>query len=120
MNISENWKKISATFIALWITSSGGLQAQTTGTYSTPEPGVMYSRDGVDVFDSGYGSGMAAHPADSDAFYLMTDRGPNFDITESGTFYNLGRISGPYGEVSGAASPYQIAPDDTAKFFIVR
>lgn len=39
---------------------------------------------------------------------------------ESGTLYSSGTISGPYDEVAGAASPYQIAPDDTAKFFIVR
>ncbi|HCZ04698.1 MAG TPA: hypothetical protein DHV39_15010, partial [Verrucomicrobiales bacterium] len=84
MNICEKWKTFGAALAALFIASSGGIHAQETSKYPTPEPGILYNRDGVDVFDSGYGSGMAQHPTESDLFYLMTDRGPNFNGAESG------------------------------------
>lgn len=44
--------------------------------------GIIYSAaNGVNVFGSGYGSAIAAVPNEPDAFYLMTDRGPNVDGT---------------------------------------
>ncbi|TAG08491.1 MAG: esterase-like activity of phytase family protein [Sphingobacteriia bacterium] len=44
--------------------------------------GIIYTAaNGVNVFGSGYGSAIAAVPNEPDAFYLMTDRGPNVDGT---------------------------------------
>jgi hypothetical protein len=40
---------------------------------------IFTSPNGVKVYGSGYGSAMAAVPGEPDAFYLMTDRGPNAD-----------------------------------------
>jgi 2',3'-cyclic-nucleotide 2'-phosphodiesterase (5'-nucleotidase family) len=44
--------------------------------------GVLFTRNGVDVFNSGYGSSLAKDPAQPDLYYLMTDRGPNFDTAD--------------------------------------
>ena len=46
-----------------------------------PRP-VLVTRGGVTVYNGGYGSGLARHPADSTRFYLLTDRGPNFEMPE--------------------------------------
>jgi len=35
---------------------------------------------GVEVFDAGYGSGIAADPTAPGYFYLLADRGPNYDV----------------------------------------
>ncbi len=40
---------------------------------------IYTAANGVPVFGSGYGSAIAAVPNEPDAFYLMTDRGPNVD-----------------------------------------
>lgn len=43
-------------------------------------PSVIFTAaNGVKVYGSGYGSAMAMVPGEPDAFYLMTDRGPNVD-----------------------------------------
>ena len=47
-------------------------------------PKVIYERNGVKVFNGGYRSGMAPHPYWDGHFYLMTDRGPNFESTTAG------------------------------------
>jgi len=46
---------------------------------ATTEAPILVSIDGVDVYNSGYGSGMAMVPGSSRQFYLLTDRGPNVD-----------------------------------------
>ncbi len=40
---------------------------------------VLATVKGVEVFDAGYGSGIAADPAAPGFFYLLADRGPNYD-----------------------------------------
>lgn len=40
---------------------------------------VLVSVKGVEVFDAGYGSGIAADPSAPGFFYLLADRGPNYD-----------------------------------------
>lgn len=45
---------------------------------------VIYERGGVKVYNGGFGSGMAPHPGLEGYFYLMTDRGPNFESTTAG------------------------------------
>lgn len=47
-------------------------------------PAVIYERNGVKVYNGGFGSGMALHPFADGQFYLMTDRGPNFDSATGG------------------------------------
>lgn len=47
-------------------------------------PKVIYERNGVKVYNGGFGSGMAPHPYLDGHFYLMTDRGPNFESTTAG------------------------------------
>jgi 3-phytase len=47
-------------------------------------PKVIYERNGVKVFNGGFGSGMAPHPTLEGYFYLLTDRGPNFESTTAG------------------------------------
>ncbi len=47
-------------------------------------PEVIYERNGVKVYNGGFGSAMALHPYADGQFYLMTDRGPNFESTTSG------------------------------------
>ena len=46
-----------------------------------PRP-VLLTRGGVTVYNGGFGSGLARNPADSTSFYLLTDRGPNFEMPE--------------------------------------
>ncbi len=43
------------------------------------EPSVLVNVGGVVVSNSGYGSGMALKPGSARNFYLLTDRGPNYD-----------------------------------------
>lgn len=45
---------------------------------------LFTSGQGVKVFDSGYGSGLARHPSEAGVYYLLTDRGPNFNGDSSG------------------------------------
>ncbi|MGH7493356.1 MAG: choice-of-anchor I family protein [bacterium] len=47
-------------------------------------PKAIFERNGVTVFNGGFGSGMAPHPYLDGYFYLMTDRGPNFESTLAG------------------------------------
>jgi hypothetical protein len=46
-----------------------------------PRP-VLLTRAGTTVYNGGFGSGLARHPTDSTRFYLLTDRGPNFEMPE--------------------------------------
>lgn len=52
----------------------------------TEPPEVIFtSPRGVQVLNGGYGSGMAKHPTDAGVYYLLTDRGPNFNGAEPGS-----------------------------------
>ena len=44
--------------------------------------GVLREHRGVQVHQGGYGSAIAVDPRDRRAFYLLTDRGPNFDVPD--------------------------------------
>lgn len=44
-------------------------------------PSVLTSVNGVQVFNGGFGSAIAADPNDPGAFFMLTDRGPNIDGT---------------------------------------
>ena len=44
-------------------------------------PAVLTTVNGVQVFNGGFGSAIAADPNDPGAFYMLTDRGPNIDGT---------------------------------------
>lgn len=44
-------------------------------------PPVLTNVNGVQVFNGGFGSAIAADPNDPGAFYMLTDRGPNIDGT---------------------------------------
>lgn len=44
-------------------------------------PAVLTNVNGVNVFNGGFGSAIAADPTDPAVFYLLTDRGPNIDGT---------------------------------------
>lgn len=45
----------------------------------SPRPALL-NRGGVTVYNGGYGSGLARNPSDSTSFYLLTDRGPNYEM----------------------------------------
>ena len=47
-------------------------------------PKVIYERNGVKVFNGGFGSGMVPHPYWDGHFYLMTDRCLDFESTTAG------------------------------------
>lgn len=47
------------------------------------DPKVLSDINGVKVYNGGYGSSMVQDPTDKSIFYLLTDRGPNIDGTES-------------------------------------
>jgi hypothetical protein len=47
----------------------------------SPRPALL-TRAGVTIYNGGYGSGFARHPGDANAFYLLTDRGPNYQMPE--------------------------------------
>lgn len=47
----------------------------------TPRP-VILTRGGVTVYNGGFGSGLGRHPTDSTRFYILTDRGPNYEMPE--------------------------------------
>lgn len=51
-------------------------------------PTVLTNVNGVQVFNGGFGSAIAADANDPGAFYLLTDRGPNIDgtVTNSKVF----------------------------------
>ncbi len=42
-------------------------------------PPILATVDGVDIFNGGFGSDMAPVPDTPGQYYLLTDRGPNFD-----------------------------------------
>lgn len=44
-------------------------------------PNVLATVNGVQVFNGGFGSAIAADPNDPGAFFMLTDRGPNIDGT---------------------------------------
>lgn len=54
------------------------VDATNPGTFLPP---VLLTANGVNVFNGGFGSAIAADPNDPGAFYLLTDRGPNIDGT---------------------------------------
>jgi hypothetical protein len=43
---------------------------------------VLLTRGGTTVYHGGFGSALARHPTDTTRFYLLTDRGPNFEMPE--------------------------------------
>ena len=47
----------------------------------SPRPALV-TRGGTTIYNGGYGSGFARHPSDSTRFYLLTDRGPNYEMPE--------------------------------------
>lgn len=65
--------------------SAGAQEVPETRIPTEPAEIIFTSEQGVNVFNGGYGSGSAKHPTDPDAFYLMTDRGPNFNGAVAGT-----------------------------------
>ncbi|MEZ0539943.1 esterase-like activity of phytase family protein [Fibrella arboris] len=44
-------------------------------------PNVLATVNGVQVYNGGFGSAIAADPNDPGAFFMLTDRGPNIDGT---------------------------------------
>ncbi|MBO0936230.1 esterase-like activity of phytase family protein [Fibrella sp. HMF5335] len=44
-------------------------------------PAVLTNVNGVQVYNGGFGSAIAADPTDPAVFYMLTDRGPNIDGT---------------------------------------
>ena len=74
--------KLAAIAMLTCVLQWGVPSAAADETYLTEAAPVIYERNGVQVFNGGYGSGMALHPTDSDVYYLLTDRGPNFDGME--------------------------------------
>ena len=54
------------------------VDAQNPGTFLPP---VLTTVNGVQVFNGGFGSAIAADPNDPGAFFMLTDRGPNIDGT---------------------------------------
>ena len=44
-------------------------------------PTILTNVNGVQVFNGGFGSAIAADPNDPGAFFMLTDRGPNIDGT---------------------------------------
>ncbi|WP_375446792.1 esterase-like activity of phytase family protein [uncultured Fibrella sp.] len=51
-------------------------------------PNVLATVNGVQVYNGGFGSAIAADPNDPGAFFMLTDRGPNIDgtVTNSKVF----------------------------------
>ena len=49
-----------------------------------PAAVLFTSAQGVEVFNGGYGSGLARHPSEDGVYYLLTDRGPNFNGAANG------------------------------------
>lgn len=47
------------------------------------DPKILSDINGVKVYNGGYGSSMVQDLTDKSIFYLLTDRGPNIDGTES-------------------------------------
>jgi hypothetical protein len=43
---------------------------------------VLTTVKGVEVFDAGFGSGIAADPTAPGSFYLLADRGPNYEVAK--------------------------------------
>ncbi|MFD2571239.1 esterase-like activity of phytase family protein [Spirosoma soli] len=71
------------------LTSVVGLPAVVDATNpGTFQPAVLANVNGVQVFNGGFGSAIAADPNDPGAFFLLTDRGPNIDgtVTNSKVF----------------------------------
>lgn len=54
------------------------VDAENPGTFL---PAILTTVNGVQVFNGGFGSAMAADPNDPGAFFMLTDRGPNIDGT---------------------------------------
>ncbi len=50
-----------------------------------PRP-VLKTLGGVDIFNGGYGSAIVSDPRSPGTFYLMTDRGPNYDLGPNKAF----------------------------------
>ncbi|MBO0929431.1 esterase-like activity of phytase family protein [Fibrella aquatilis] len=56
------------------------VDALNPGTFLPP---VLTNVNGVQVYNGGFGSAIAADPSDPAVFYMLTDRGPNIDGTAS-------------------------------------
>lgn len=78
-----------ATFSALFIAACdhrlnpqpgmpASVDAVNPGTFL---PAVLANVNGVQVYNGGFGSALAADPNDPAVFYMLTDRGPNIDGT---------------------------------------
>jgi hypothetical protein len=69
---------------AWWACSSSGdpapLAYPAVATAASPNV-LATTAAGVTVYNGGFGSALAADPADPSVFYLLTDRGPNADGT---------------------------------------
>jgi hypothetical protein len=63
------------------IAGAGGVfgRVVATRTLAVEELRVLTTWNGVPVRHGGFGSDLALDPRDSDVFYLLADRGPNFD-----------------------------------------
>jgi UDP-2,3-diacylglucosamine pyrophosphatase LpxH len=46
-------------------------------------PKVLFEKNGVKIYNGGYGSSLAVKPGEQNYFYMLTDRGPNADATTS-------------------------------------
>jgi hypothetical protein len=45
----------------------------------SPRP-VLVIKENTIIYNGGFGSGFSRHPTDSTRFYLLTDRGPNYEM----------------------------------------
>ncbi len=54
-------------------------------TADVPRRTSIFEQNGVQVYNGGFGSAMAADPFEEGVFYMLTDRGPNFNGATSGT-----------------------------------
>ncbi len=57
----------------------GGVQSSGLQFIARRTPDLLVTANGIQVSNSGYGSGMALKPGSARDFYLLTDRGPNYD-----------------------------------------
>lgn len=68
------------------IENPGGGNYLAKATFKTA-PVLSTMSNGTKIYGSGYGSSMAQVPGEWDSFYLMTDRGPNVDGTNSAKIF---------------------------------
>ncbi len=82
-----------------------------------PHP-VLATVNGVEVYDAGYGSGIAPDPTATGYFYLLADRGPNYDagkdtkaFVEPGFTPRIGRFHLGNGVLTQVARIEMSTPD---------